>query len=253
VRTAGLDVFQTFNQVGLAVKRATAGAQQPWVSSSPIDGTFYFVPPTQTAPPQVAAMQADPLPSERLRADPDRVPLRDAALLSELNERLYELNFDPDTPDGLTRAITKLQQRIAMAPTGEPTEGLLLRMRKMEDLKPWGSIVYGPDGNKWGMSWNHASRRAAVADGAAIAPAPNVRSSFPSTARAAARSRSRTSPGRWSSARACSAQRTPRLTNAARLAKLAALLEPSVPTAQAADFFHDDGFSRSCQTSQPAH
>ncbi|MGT2436128.1 caspase family protein [Bradyrhizobium betae] len=164
VRTAGLDVFQTFNQVGLAVKRATSGAQQPWVSSSPIDGTFYFVPPTQTAPPQVAAMQPDPLPAERLRADPDRVPLRDAALLSELNERLYELNFDPDTPDGLTRAITKLQQRISMAPNGEPTEGLLLRMRKIEDLKPWGSIVYGPDSSKWGISWNHASRRAAVAD-----------------------------------------------------------------------------------------
>ena len=164
VRTAGLDVFQTFNQVGLAVKRATSGAQQPWVSSSPIDGTFYFVPPTQTAPPQVAAMQPDPLPADRLRADPDRVPLRDAALLSELSERLYELNFDPDSPDGLTRAITKLQQRISMAPTGEATEGLLLRMRKMEDLKPWGSIVYGPDSSKWGISWNHASRRAAVAD-----------------------------------------------------------------------------------------
>lgn len=98
IRVAGLDVFQTFNQVGLAVKRATAGAQQPWVSSSPIDGTFYFVPPTQAAPPQVAAMQPDPLPAERLRADPDRVPLRDAALLSELSERLYELNFDPDPP-----------------------------------------------------------------------------------------------------------------------------------------------------------
>lgn len=163
IRVSGLDVFQTFNQVGLAVKRATAGAQQPWVSSSPIDGTFYFVPPTQSAPPQVAAMQPDPLP-DRLRADPDRVPLRDAALLSELSERLYEHNFDPDTPDGLTRAITKLQERIAMTPTGEPTEGLLTRLRKMEDLKPWGSIVYGPDGNKWGMSWNHASRRAAVAD-----------------------------------------------------------------------------------------
>src|SRR5947209_18786198 len=94
VRTAGLDVFQNSNQVGLAVKRATSGAQQPWVSSSPIDGTFYFVPPTQTAPPQIAAMQPDPLP-DRLRADPDRVPLRDAALLSELSERLYELNFDP--------------------------------------------------------------------------------------------------------------------------------------------------------------
>ena len=41
----GLDIFQTFNEVGLAVKRSTGGSQQPWVSSSPIDGNFYFVAP----------------------------------------------------------------------------------------------------------------------------------------------------------------------------------------------------------------
>jgi hypothetical protein len=34
----------------------------------------------------------------------------------------------------------------------------------MDDLKPWGSIVYGPDSNKWGISWNYPSRRTAVAD-----------------------------------------------------------------------------------------
>jgi len=49
VRRAGLDIFQTFNQVGLSVKRATGGSQQPWVSSSPIDGDFYFVPPPGSA------------------------------------------------------------------------------------------------------------------------------------------------------------------------------------------------------------
>ena len=47
---AGLDIFQTFNEVGLAVKRATGGSQQPWVSSSPIDGNFYFKPPLADAP-----------------------------------------------------------------------------------------------------------------------------------------------------------------------------------------------------------
>jgi carboxyl-terminal processing protease len=52
VRKPGLDIFQTFNEVGLAVKRSTGGAQQPWVSSSPIDGSFYFAapPPAATAP-----------------------------------------------------------------------------------------------------------------------------------------------------------------------------------------------------------
>ncbi len=51
----GLDVLQTFNQVGLAVKRATGSAQQPWVSTSPIDGVFYF---SGTAAGQVASADA---------------------------------------------------------------------------------------------------------------------------------------------------------------------------------------------------
>ena len=42
MRKSGLDVLQAFNQVGLIVKRATGSAQQPWVSTSPIDGSFYF-------------------------------------------------------------------------------------------------------------------------------------------------------------------------------------------------------------------
>src|SRR5204863_8664145 len=59
IRQSGLDIFQTFNQVGLAVKRETGGSQQPWVSSSPIDGTFYFVAPASS--PQIAlAAPAEP-------------------------------------------------------------------------------------------------------------------------------------------------------------------------------------------------
>ena len=55
IKQSGLDIFQTFNQVGLAVKRETGGSQQPWVSSSPIDGTFYFVaPPASPVSPQTA-------------------------------------------------------------------------------------------------------------------------------------------------------------------------------------------------------
>jgi hypothetical protein len=42
MRRPGLDVFRTFNEVGLAVSNATGGAQEPWVSLSPIKGEFYF-------------------------------------------------------------------------------------------------------------------------------------------------------------------------------------------------------------------
>jgi Caspase domain/Domain of unknown function (DUF4189) len=157
IRLGGLDIFQTFNQVGLAVKRETGGSQQPWVSSSPIDGAFYFV----------AATPSQNAPGEALRPDIDRVPLRNPELLQELSERLYEHNFDPESPSGkdtMTLAISKFQEKSGIAPTGEATEGLLTRLRKMEDLKPWGSIVYDSDDNRWGISWNHRSRRAAVAD-----------------------------------------------------------------------------------------
>jgi tetratricopeptide (TPR) repeat protein len=45
----GYGLFRTFNEVGLAVQKATQGAQLPWVSSSPISGNFYFAgKPTST-------------------------------------------------------------------------------------------------------------------------------------------------------------------------------------------------------------
>jgi hypothetical protein len=167
IRQSGLDIFQTFNQVGLAVKKETGGSQQPWVSSSPIDGTFFFVAPVSTSPQLSVAPSQPPRLSDTLRPDPDRVPIKDSLLLRELSDRLYEHNFDPeplDSKTGMKLAISKFQEKSSMSVTGEPTEGLLARLRKLDDLKPWGSIVFNPDRNKWGISWKQASRRAAVED-----------------------------------------------------------------------------------------
>ena len=44
IRRPGLDIFATFNEVGLKVKETTGGRQQPWLATSPIEGQFYFVP-----------------------------------------------------------------------------------------------------------------------------------------------------------------------------------------------------------------
>ena len=55
IRKPGKDIFQTFNAVGLAVKEATGGVQQPWVSSSPIAGSFYFAGQLAGAPASAAA------------------------------------------------------------------------------------------------------------------------------------------------------------------------------------------------------
>jgi hypothetical protein len=49
IRKPGLGLFEAFNEVGLEVKHTTGGAQQPWVSSSPIAGTFYFASPAASS------------------------------------------------------------------------------------------------------------------------------------------------------------------------------------------------------------
>ena len=50
LRRPGLNIFEAFNEVGLAVKRMTGGAQLPWVSSSPISGNFQFAAGSAAAP-----------------------------------------------------------------------------------------------------------------------------------------------------------------------------------------------------------
>ncbi len=93
IQKPGLDVFQTFNEVGLIVKRATVSSQQPWVSSSPIDGSFYF---TGTSGSQVAT--AGPTISAPLPMSPTSSPERSQSdfIFSDSDRRLL-------TPDELRR------------------------------------------------------------------------------------------------------------------------------------------------------
>src|ERR1700722_13661838 len=71
IRKPGLGIFDAFNQIGLQVKRATGGAQQPWVSSSPIDGNFYFVPPSSAGAPAIALAAPDaPMTSPAVLSQP---------------------------------------------------------------------------------------------------------------------------------------------------------------------------------------
>ncbi len=68
MRKPGLDIFRTFNEVGLAVSAATAGAQKPFLTSSPIRGEFFFGPPNPAAQAAVAAIAAPSQPDLALQA-----------------------------------------------------------------------------------------------------------------------------------------------------------------------------------------
>jgi hypothetical protein len=78
IRRGGLDIFGTFNAVGLAVKRSTGGSQQPWLSSSPIEGTFYFADTPPTAP-AAAVSPAPPAPASPVAVVSPTPPTPNAA------------------------------------------------------------------------------------------------------------------------------------------------------------------------------
>jgi hypothetical protein len=107
------------------------------------------------------------LNSAAIQSD-DKNEISDPGLLKEIRERLYELNFDPGPFEGpyseaARQAIREFEQQNQLAETGTATMGLLRRLREVGALKPWGAIVYAPTEEKWGMSWDSATRKDAVA------------------------------------------------------------------------------------------
>jgi hypothetical protein len=86
IRKPGLGIFDAMNEVGLAVKHATGGSQQPWFSTSPIAGSFYFATaprgtqaPSSTTvpaavPPRVTVAPPVPKPPRIANAPPTAAP-----------------------------------------------------------------------------------------------------------------------------------------------------------------------------------
>jgi uncharacterized caspase-like protein len=116
----GLGVFDTFNEVGLTVKAATGGQQQPWLASSPIEGTFQFragsaapVPAPPSAPVANAAAAAASAADERSYWE----SVRDSKNPAELEA--YLKRFPQGTYAELAR--TRLASLKAVAATNATT------------------------------------------------------------------------------------------------------------------------------------
>jgi hypothetical protein len=77
MRQPGLDVLRMFNRVGVEVKKATGGVQQPWVSSSPLETDYYMAGPASNTVPAIPALspvvpqpvQPPPVPAKPARAN----------------------------------------------------------------------------------------------------------------------------------------------------------------------------------------
>ena len=133
--------------------------EAPTAPAPPTNGGAVLLPQTNTATPT----SPDPV-----AVNSEAVPIGDAVLLNELRDRLYELNFDPGAlygplTDANRKAIREFQQQINVPPTGAATLGLLRRLRELNGLRPWASIVFNKDTGKWGMAWDESTRKSAVA------------------------------------------------------------------------------------------
>jgi peptidoglycan hydrolase-like protein with peptidoglycan-binding domain len=77
----------------------------------------------------------------------DSIAISDATLLSEVRERLHELNFDPGplngpSPEVTRQAIQEFEQQNHLPPTRIATTVLIRRLQAIGGLKPWGAIVW---------------------------------------------------------------------------------------------------------------
>lgn len=126
MRKPGMGVFDTFNEVGLAVKNATGGQQQPWLATSPIEGGFQFAAGAalaSTAPSAGAASPApvvaiDPAANERVFWD----SVKDSRSVDEFKAYLDQY------PNGLFTALAAARMRalessvVAPKPAPAPAE-----------------------------------------------------------------------------------------------------------------------------------
>ncbi len=102
-------------------------------------------------------------------ADPkDATLVTDSTLIKEMQERLFELNYEPGQADGrlgslTVQAVRDLQTDINLPSDGLLTLGLVKRLRAAGSLKPWGAILYAPATGGWGMAWGEETRSQAIA------------------------------------------------------------------------------------------
>ena len=86
MRQPGLDVLRMFNRVGVSVKKATGGEQQPWVSSSPLDNDYFIAGPgaNPNAMATVTGPMAPPAVSPAITQSTQRAPAVAADLATRL-------------------------------------------------------------------------------------------------------------------------------------------------------------------------
>jgi uncharacterized caspase-like protein len=160
IKSAGLDIFQTFNEVGRTVKRATGNAQQPWLASSPIEGNFYFAPlapsasPAAVEPKNAATLSTGSAPDSAADAWDEAKDTKSATVLKKLielhpntlyaelaRERLEQLEVAQAPPSPPPSPPAVAETTLARLPEPEPQDAPRPRGRR-ENCSRSGATLY---------------------------------------------------------------------------------------------------------------
>ncbi|MGH6779619.1 MAG: caspase family protein [Bradyrhizobium sp.] len=145
IRKPGLGLFEAFNEVGLQVQKETGGAQQPWVSSSPIAGRFYFAG---------ARASGGAIDASKRPAPADDAARQDFALAQKIDTREIWQGFLQNHPAGMFASAARMRlaelqkKELAMAspsqsippPAPPPLTGSLSGV--------WSGTYYYSNGNR---------------------------------------------------------------------------------------------------------
>jgi uncharacterized caspase-like protein len=112
----GHDVFQVFNDVGVIVDRMTDGLQRPWVTSSPIEGEFYFVSAPPQSPPAPPAPTA-PAPA----ADSSAVEVAFWESVRDSNDSAVLGTYLQRYPNGAFASLAQARMAALAAPPAAPS------------------------------------------------------------------------------------------------------------------------------------
>lgn len=104
----GETVFDVFNDVGVAVKKTTGGSQQPWVSTSPIEGRFYFLGPTSVTVTPAPAPAAPPAAAPGAAPGADKETVFWDSVRNSNNPRLFEAYLQ-QFPQGTFVALAQVK------------------------------------------------------------------------------------------------------------------------------------------------
>jgi hypothetical protein len=132
IRRPGVDIFRTFNEVGLRVSNATGGAQQPWMSLSPIKGEFYFVAGSESPPaaPTLSASRSEPPLAPPVVQQPSVARVDRASAMSgnysisrSVSGGIHNMRTGPGTRHSLVVSIPAGSSGVALGECREPDDG----------------------------------------------------------------------------------------------------------------------------------